>query len=207
MKDQYGNCRSIDAHCAICFSDYECGDKIVWSGLQCQHAFHYDCMLPWLVKGKKRCPICRDMFVPESNIHDQKKQYEERLDRESNGSDLETEPMQIGSTQDTPNSSEGTLDGERLPTLQELIGLSHRCSPILSSSGCVTTSTPSMTIPATSTATTTVLPNQTMTSTKTAVPIVASATSSSPKTISQCLSASTSTCPSTAHKLDDDCYK
>jgi hypothetical protein len=123
VKDEYGNYRSVDAHCAICFSNYKCGEKIVWSGLQCQHAFHYDCMLPWLIKGKKRCPICRDWFVPGSNIQDQKKQLEERLYRESDGSNSETETMERGSPQDTTNltcTSLDNFDGERVAKLEEL---------------------------------------------------------------------------------------
>jgi hypothetical protein len=78
--------RSVDAHCAVCFSEYEEGDQVVWSGLHCRHAFHYDCMLPWLVKGKKRCPICRDWFVPGERIEDQKRELAERLERTDGGS-------------------------------------------------------------------------------------------------------------------------
>jgi hypothetical protein len=68
-----GNLRTVDAHCAICLGEYEAGEKIVWSSLlQCQHAFHHECILPWLSKGKKRCPICRHWFVPGTKIDDQK---------------------------------------------------------------------------------------------------------------------------------------
>lgn len=79
VKDDAGICRTVDASCSICFSDYEGGDKIVWSGLQCRHAFHDACILPWLSKGKKRCPICRHWFVPGARIEDQKKELEDRL--------------------------------------------------------------------------------------------------------------------------------
>jgi hypothetical protein len=68
-----GDKRTVDAHCAICLGVYEAGEKIVWSSLpQCQHAFHDECILPWLSKGKKRCPICRHWFVPGTKIDDQK---------------------------------------------------------------------------------------------------------------------------------------
>uniref|UniRef100_A0A7R9WUC2 RING-type domain-containing protein n=1 Tax=Craspedostauros australis TaxID=1486917 RepID=A0A7R9WUC2_9STRA len=65
--------RSVDAHCAICLGEYMTGDKVSFSNLECRHAFHYDCILPWLSKGKKRCPICRHWFVPGTKIDDQKK--------------------------------------------------------------------------------------------------------------------------------------
>ena len=84
VKGADGNCRSVEAHCSICFSEYEEGDQIVWSNLRCRHAFHYDCMMPWLIKGKKRCPICRDWFVPGARIDDQRRELEERIARESN---------------------------------------------------------------------------------------------------------------------------
>ena len=63
-KDDQGNPRIVDGQCAICVSDYMLDDKVVWSGLQCQHAFHAACILPWLANGKKHCPTCRQLFVP-----------------------------------------------------------------------------------------------------------------------------------------------
>eukprot|EP00980_Cylindrotheca_fusiformis_P030588 scaffold25076_cov122-Cylindrotheca_fusiformis.AAC.3 len=87
-----GHFRSVDAECTVCFSKYEEGDKVVWSDLDCKHAFHYDCMMPWLVKGKKRCPICRDWFVPSAKIEDQKKLLGNRLDAESDSIEEEEMP-------------------------------------------------------------------------------------------------------------------
>ena len=80
----------MDGQCAICFSDYEPDDTVVWSGLQCQHAFHTDCILPWLAKGKKRCPTCRHWFVPGTRIEDQKQELEERLRAEAEPTDATT---------------------------------------------------------------------------------------------------------------------
>ena len=53
------------------------------TGLACSHAFHYECILPWLIEGKKRCPICRDWFVPGEKIEDQKNELQRRIDQES----------------------------------------------------------------------------------------------------------------------------
>jgi hypothetical protein len=83
VKDKDNICRTVDACCSICFCDYEEGDTVVWSDLQCRHAFHDACILPWLSKGKKRCPICRYWFVPGARIDDQKKELEERLRMEA----------------------------------------------------------------------------------------------------------------------------
>ena len=42
--------------CAICISDYECGEKV--KQLQCAHTFHEDCLRDWLEKNVT-CPLCR----------------------------------------------------------------------------------------------------------------------------------------------------
>lgn len=62
----------VDGTCAFCLEEYQEGDEIVWSSMQCPHAFHKECLMLWLSKGKKRCPICRDWFVPGTKIDDQK---------------------------------------------------------------------------------------------------------------------------------------
>lgn len=53
--------------CQICLSDFQVGDKICWSNNpQCVHAFHIDCLEPWLMKHN-HCPLCRnDYLVPPS---------------------------------------------------------------------------------------------------------------------------------------------
>lgn len=51
--------------CQICLCDFQLGDKICWSNNpQCVHAFHIDCLEPWLMKHN-HCPLCRnDYLVP-----------------------------------------------------------------------------------------------------------------------------------------------
>jgi hypothetical protein len=64
--------RCVDGTCAFCLEEYEAGDEIVYSDMQCEHVFHKDCLMQWLSTGKKRCPVCRHWFVPGSKIDDQK---------------------------------------------------------------------------------------------------------------------------------------
>lgn len=73
--------RYVDGQCALCIDDYEAGDEVVWSGLECTHAFHKTCIMQWLSKGKKRCPVCRNWFVPGARIEDQKKLHGEEWQR------------------------------------------------------------------------------------------------------------------------------
>jgi len=80
VKECNGENRVAEANCAICLLDYEPGDDIVWSSKDkaCSHAFHEECMMSWLVRGKKRCPVCRSFFVPSELIADQEKLSQKR---------------------------------------------------------------------------------------------------------------------------------
>lgn len=125
VKAKTGTHRTVDAQCAICFCEYEAGDKVVWSGLQCQHAFHSQCILPWLAKGKKRCPICRHWFVPGTRIEDQKRELEERQRTQTEDSAASSgdtdETYERGSSPDSNSENPMTTaeistgDGEQSP--------------------------------------------------------------------------------------------
>ncbi|KAL3925206.1 MAG: hypothetical protein SGILL_000563 [Bacillariaceae sp.] len=81
VKNEEGIFRHVDGECALCIEDYEEGDVVVWSDLKCTHAFHKECIMQWLSKGKKRCPVCRHWFVPGAKIEDQKKLHGEEWER------------------------------------------------------------------------------------------------------------------------------
>jgi hypothetical protein len=120
-----GTQRSVDAHCAICVSEYEDGEKVVWSScLECRHAFHYECMMPWLAKGKKRCPICRHWFVPGSRIDDQKKTLEERLRVESSSSLSSSD----GAAETSNNANDETSSANQPST--EVVERSEQEAPV-----------------------------------------------------------------------------
>lgn len=73
VKAANGEPRYVDVSCSVCLLDYEAGDTIIRSTRKvCSHVFHDDCILLWLSKGKKRCPVCRNFFVPGSSIDDKK---------------------------------------------------------------------------------------------------------------------------------------
>ena len=49
--------------CAICMAKYEHNDDICWSkNEKCYHAFHLNCVIPWLMKHNE-CPMCRRHFL------------------------------------------------------------------------------------------------------------------------------------------------
>jgi hypothetical protein len=49
--------------CVICLEDYEEGDNVCWShNRQCNHVFHQECIVEWLVRHDG-CPVCRQDFL------------------------------------------------------------------------------------------------------------------------------------------------
>jgi len=123
-KDGTTTCRHVDGQCALCIDDYEEGDEVVWSDLECLHAFHKECILQWLSKGKKRCPICRHWFVPGARIDDQKQLHGEAWERYvAELSRLEREEAETRRQQDgeepTDLESGNVVDLEIAPTNTE----------------------------------------------------------------------------------------
>mmetsp|Transcript_18861 Transcript_18861/g.46736 ORF Transcript_18861/g.46736 Transcript_18861/m.46736 type:complete len:404 (-) Transcript_18861:339-1550(-) len=56
--------RLVSGGCAICLDTYRSGDEVIWSPESfCPHAFHHDCIIPWLAKKEEpKCPCCRQTF-------------------------------------------------------------------------------------------------------------------------------------------------
>lgn len=89
LKDVERQC--ILSECSICLTAFSVGDKVSWSSLHCDHAFHQECIVEWLMTlGKKNnsiaeststntimqrhlcnynmvCPICRKDFIPNAS--------------------------------------------------------------------------------------------------------------------------------------------
>jgi hypothetical protein len=67
-RTQYVNAnRTVPGVCAICLCEYEANDEVTWSKeTGCQHAFHQDCIVPWLAKkndAQPKCPCCRQVYA------------------------------------------------------------------------------------------------------------------------------------------------
>ena len=78
--------RTISGVCTICLCPYEDGDQISWSTEEsCQHAFHTDCIIPWLAKKEEpKCPICRQEFCATPNVsHMEDSAFDFDLEREN----------------------------------------------------------------------------------------------------------------------------
>ena len=52
--------------CSICLDSFKEGDRI--SVLPCKHAFHYDCIKPWLGEANACCPVCKQCPYKNKDI-------------------------------------------------------------------------------------------------------------------------------------------
>lgn len=63
--------RQVANNCAICLCPYQVGEQVTFAafGHACSHAFHTDCIVPWLSKKTEpACPVCRQPFCPTPTL-------------------------------------------------------------------------------------------------------------------------------------------
>lgn len=71
IKQPDGTLKQVPGSCAICLCQYVVGDRVVWSKHPaCQHVFHEDCMVDWLVnvRSEATCPCCRQEFISMEGV-------------------------------------------------------------------------------------------------------------------------------------------
>ena len=75
--------------CSICIDDFEPGEKIRLLP-RCGHAFHTDCILPWLTERSGSCPLCkRNVMGDGSDGLEENSSDEDGLNSTIDGDDAE----------------------------------------------------------------------------------------------------------------------
>ena len=54
--------------CPICHELFQATEEVAFSKNEpcCQSVFHTECIISWLMTDHNECPLCRSIFVPES---------------------------------------------------------------------------------------------------------------------------------------------
>ncbi|KAL3931167.1 MAG: hypothetical protein SGARI_004273 [Bacillariaceae sp.] len=60
---------TISTTCAICIDSFEHGENIRLLP-RCGHAYHTECILPWLTTREACCPFCKTMVLKSHDISD-----------------------------------------------------------------------------------------------------------------------------------------
>mmetsp|Transcript_25105 Transcript_25105/g.35164 ORF Transcript_25105/g.35164 Transcript_25105/m.35164 type:complete len:357 (-) Transcript_25105:457-1527(-) len=110
-EDETCGHRVISGVCAICICPYEVGERVTWSTNEsCSHAFHEECILSWLGKGKKRCPVCRNYFCPTLHLNneDVKKLTEDASQEEEESEHSDSEISRQEEANDDANDDGST---------------------------------------------------------------------------------------------------
>jgi len=74
----------VDTHttcttCSICIDEFEVGERLTLLP-KCQHAFHRDCIRPWLMERQGCCPLCKKNVLQAVECTDPEGSVEESDD-------------------------------------------------------------------------------------------------------------------------------
>ena len=103
---------NTDNVCSICLEPFCQGEEVAWSReLKCQHCFHSECLVPWLMKHGE-CPVCRIEFFNKEDFSDntdrQLNETNAQVPRTSSSSLEQEGGVNIPTT--TPDEEMGRID-------------------------------------------------------------------------------------------------
>jgi len=72
--------------CSICIDDFEAGEKLTLLP-RCQHAFHRDCIHPWLTERQGNCPLCKTYVLEANEENAQTAEHDDGPERDTSVSE------------------------------------------------------------------------------------------------------------------------
>ena len=109
--------------CSICINDFEDGERIRLLP-KCKHAFHTDCLMPWLTERQGCCPLCkRSVLGPDEDDSEDEEHHptEERTHQEQHlGARAATEDQEHTHREEAPSNSllQGGVEENNVPVAE-----------------------------------------------------------------------------------------
>lgn len=97
--------------CSICIDDFEDGERVRVLP-KCKHAFHTDCLMPWLTERQGCCPLCKRSVLGPDNDSDDEENEGNRLHAEQG---VELTQVQQSADQGQAGEDNNEVQGQAAP--------------------------------------------------------------------------------------------
>lgn len=114
-QTEHNNCLTSCTTCSICIDEFVAGERIRLLP-RCKHAFHTECIMPWLTERQGCCPLCKATVIDDDSDED-------------TGRDITTEAEATIVTQDGDATERESQEGHLTPfpseTLETVVRISE----------------------------------------------------------------------------------
>ena len=93
--------------CSICLDEFEEGEKLRLLP-RCNHAFHTDCILPWLTERQGCCPMCKTPVLPDEQQRSRRSSSRRSSNRRSTRHHQPISPTSISEEQSTTDRDDSS---------------------------------------------------------------------------------------------------
>jgi hypothetical protein len=103
--------------CSICIDDFE-EEELIRYLPKCKHAFHTDCIMPWLTERQGCCPLCKTAVLESDELDELEQENQQAGTQHATNAEQESEIIVPPTTEEHQEASE-TVTPE--PELEEEI--------------------------------------------------------------------------------------